>query len=1464
MSSQGKIINAVNLCLKQKPNIDFELNQKGICAGLAALYIKYALENKTSQFFSLLDQLATLPSNYRLGTNHAIDSFIIQIDKTFRPSEYYGYEIHQGDLEKILDVRNKPLSNEFNLGLITDESCWIELFKKISRKDRSYYITSKNHAIALTLRNGKYVVYDPNYSKKIKEFDSINEVIKEIKDCFEYTENTFGLAMRVFAHPNDTKESYPTHDELHQIAFAHQTNTSSSTFAALAGDVNTLNYLFKENHIDLSSLAKEYLRPEFNDLLLQQPKSPGIKNALLQGVRATFYTGTHKETEKLIHYYLKTYTTFEEQNELKETIQKQFSEPLPDLMKKKADYSNLMKILNQFSLPDHPGYQTNYNHLQLLTFIHQESNSQLIHLFLSKLSPEQLIKQIQHAAIANQHHILSLLFAHLKNTQIDPETFPSIFNKEVINKIDATTLSKLLGMGFIVNTQEPDLLFLCIQRKDKSIFEAYARAWSEQTNHPENWRHIDKHEYSLIDLRTSIGSASLLDTLIFLRKNEHIKNAWRAEVPEEIIKSGLTLAILNDNQEMCIFLQEKLKDPLDIDTLEFLYKKGLEENNLTILSTLTQLNFNVLRVTQDIRALLMLCYDYDDYSIIENCFEQASPKIKKLILEYSLMWSLTPVINICIQKEPQLFNGYLNESMQNPPKLAKLNQTIVLLPPDTLSLKGDEQKQKNQIKEWCKKKLFHLAETICIKITWNKEELNEFLNELIHDKNENGIVLLLKTYPQLKENPELNVLLAQNNLLKPLDYLLAHGGIIKSDLIEQIFTSALLQNQKNLVARFLTQGLITPTTKLKQPLAKLLQDAIEKGMDSLEPFIQSKLDFALDYKKLFLFSCAQKKEKIANQILARELILTDHERQCAIHQLFGEQPPSDWFEKVYVNGYGRLYQLLLKADIQHPRIPLLNSIKNPEHDPAFQQTELYLNPLKRAIKEKNEPIFNSLFTQSELPDTPDHEVLLFLKDPLLFPRVIHLIAKKYGLDKLLTEALKYNEWAVVAHLIEKQQLNDLNSDLQQLILKHKQEIVSAYLEHLESHYEKMDVRPQLFKLYTNINALAQLAIPYQEAIQKTLERIELNMLHQQLDLNNQIYRYTFSHLPFKRALEEIGNVFAECQKIIREKQIDLEQSIENPEIVNALALLKTIMSGHDITPDYLSDENADLLEKLIENSRFKEICQLELRLYFLLKNIQKPLSEQSQTNQNDFNTAIKTLHNCLGQKKLPISFVIPEIQTHLKNYRHKIQPPKPIEEIDRHPTLQQDTNSCLNIQKEKCIQSLNHYLNHRDQTLSYFSYFFDYYRGKTRAQHYKNLIKSAQSERDLYLIEYAIFANNNGTQLKRDMLAKLNYKELNEAKNSLKSLICKSYSKHELKQLDKVIDSINQKVNTNDRTATAYLFHDELAYLQKIDNPQQTFGKHSFFQAKKQEQFGFWQWIASWFGYISFSEKEHMDVKAKF
>ncbi|WP_058514054.1 hypothetical protein [Legionella santicrucis] len=50
------------------------------------------------------------------------------------------------------------------------------------------------------------------------------------------------------------------------------------------------------------------------------------------------------------------------------------------------------------------------------------------------------------------------------------------------------------------------------------------------------------------------------------------------------------------------------------------------------------------------------------------------------------------------------------------------------------------------------------------------------------------------------------------------------------------------------------------------------------------------------------------------------------------------------------------------------------------------------------------------------------------------------------------------------------------------------------------------------------------------------------------------------------------------------------------------------------------------------------------------------------------------------------------------------------------------------------------------------------------------------------------------------MLATLDYQDSKTAKDSLKAIIRKSYSKYELKQLDKMIDSINQKINANDRS----------------------------------------------------------------
>lgn len=113
---------------------------------------------------------------------------------------------------------------------------------------------------------------------------------------------------------------------------------------------------------------------------------------------------------------------------------------------------------------------------------------------------------------------------------------------------------------------------------------------------------------------------------------------------------------------------------------------------------------------------------------------------------------------------------------------------------------------------------------------------------------------MLQLFPVLKQNQKLIPLLAQNNLLIAIDYILEKESVvIDPDLTEQMFICALGSNNKNLVARFLQQERVTPKTQLKESLADLLKQAIEKGNASvLEPFVESTHDFGLDFKELFL------------------------------------------------------------------------------------------------------------------------------------------------------------------------------------------------------------------------------------------------------------------------------------------------------------------------------------------------------------------------------------------------------------------------------------------------------------------------------------------------------------------------------------------------------------------------------------------------------------------------------------
>lgn len=292
-----------------------------------------------------MNQLATLPKTHHFGAAPTILDFIIKIQKAFLVERYSNYEMMQSDVEHYIDAENKPLQSEFNLGLTTSEAHWIEIFKKIGRNNRSYFIGSRTHAIALSFENGKYsyTIYDPNYNTETQEFETVEELIKEIKDCFEYKDNSFGLMIRAFSHPNSAPETYPSYDEIHQIAFANPIAADSCFYAAMARDRETLKYLFDHNEIHYELLGKEYFRPEFNDLLLQQPKSTTLKKTVLTGIQTTLTSGCHKESEKLIDHYLKTYTSIEEQTELKNVLQQIFENPVSSyllLLKKKRIFQN--------------------------------------------------------------------------------------------------------------------------------------------------------------------------------------------------------------------------------------------------------------------------------------------------------------------------------------------------------------------------------------------------------------------------------------------------------------------------------------------------------------------------------------------------------------------------------------------------------------------------------------------------------------------------------------------------------------------------------------------------------------------------------------------------------------------------------------------------------------------------------------------------------------------------------------------------------------------------------------------------------------------------------------------------------------------------------------------------------------------------------------------------------------------
>lgn len=266
MPAQVKLIISGNRLLGNK-GLSFQLNSKGVCAGLASLYVKYFFEGRVDEFFRLSKLLASPPKDYEIGQDADFDKFIQEVEITFNPNRY-NKNTAQGDLEKTITIDGEFVKNEYNLGLVDNEIEWAKILDQICNNGRASYVSSNNHALGLAFENDQYIVFDPNYDEdekelklNIKTFNSAAETIAELTSCFTYKGSDLGLNIRVFARPNaKTDHRYPDKAQIwatrlkDQADFDRKITTSdiplnSTIFAIRANDTETLHYLLDKNQI---------------------------------------------------------------------------------------------------------------------------------------------------------------------------------------------------------------------------------------------------------------------------------------------------------------------------------------------------------------------------------------------------------------------------------------------------------------------------------------------------------------------------------------------------------------------------------------------------------------------------------------------------------------------------------------------------------------------------------------------------------------------------------------------------------------------------------------------------------------------------------------------------------------------------------------------------------------------------------------------------------------------------------------------------------------------------------------------------------------------------------------------------------------------------------------------------------------------------------------------------------------
>ncbi|RAP36194.1 hypothetical protein B1207_08560 [Legionella quinlivanii] len=244
---QAYVIPMINLIL-QEGDIKLSANDNGICNGLAAVYVQYALEGKSSQFAKILDAInrkgellaqKTDPESIQNQTvsDSEINKFIQEVLNAYLPQEF-NKKLSQEDAVLNLKVPvaqpapgpdgdvttvNVPmkLQRVYNIGLVAERGDWRNIFNRMRVPDTAWTVRTPTHAIAVSVnKEGNFEVYDPNNNKirVFKDGDKVNAASKLAnflsREAFATEQGpleTIPLTINVMAHPESTiaPDSFP-------------------------------------------------------------------------------------------------------------------------------------------------------------------------------------------------------------------------------------------------------------------------------------------------------------------------------------------------------------------------------------------------------------------------------------------------------------------------------------------------------------------------------------------------------------------------------------------------------------------------------------------------------------------------------------------------------------------------------------------------------------------------------------------------------------------------------------------------------------------------------------------------------------------------------------------------------------------------------------------------------------------------------------------------------------------------------------------------------------------------------------------------------------------------------------------------------------------------------------------------------------------------------------------------------